>query len=86
MNKLLQVKCPQCGGVFSYYESEFRPFCTERCKMVDLGHWFEESYRVPTKEKAPTDQNNENKQNESQNEENNQEQFEDPYEDDENNY
>lgn len=96
MNKLLQVKCPQCSKVFSYYESEFRPFCCERCKMVDLGHWFEESYRVPTKEKIQTDQKNENKQNEIQSEDEDQDsdqsagqdQYEsiDDYEDDENNY
>jgi len=50
MNKLLKVRCPNCKTSFSYYESEFRPFCSERCKMIDLGHWFEESYKVPLKE------------------------------------
>lgn len=49
MNKILRVKCPQCATIFSYYDSEFRPFCSERCKLIDLGHWFEESYRVPEK-------------------------------------
>ncbi|MCK6593966.1 MAG: DNA gyrase inhibitor YacG [Bacteriovoracaceae bacterium] len=49
MNKVLNVRCPHCGTKFSYYESKFRPFCTERCRMVDLGHWLEESYRVPDK-------------------------------------
>lgn len=38
------VKCPQCETKFSYFESKCRPFCSEKCKMVDLGHWFEESY------------------------------------------
>lgn len=50
MNKLLEVNCPQCGLRFSYYESASRPFCSERCKLIDLGHWFEETYRVPTKD------------------------------------
>ena len=50
MNKNLKVKCPHCDTIFSYYESDFRPFCSERCKMVDLGHWFKESYKVPTKD------------------------------------
>ncbi len=45
--KKLQVKCPHCKTEFSYHASEFRPFCSERCRMVDLGHWLEESYRVP---------------------------------------
>ncbi|MDO9182002.1 MAG: DNA gyrase inhibitor YacG [Bacteriovorax sp.] len=96
MNKLLKVKCPQCDIIFSYYESEFRPFCTERCKMIDLGHWFKESYRFPVKEQVRVDQTNETNKNEEQEkdqdhdsendekqEENN---FIDDYEDDENNY
>lgn len=49
MNKLLKVKCPQCSLAFLYYESTNRPFCSERCKQVDLGHWFQESYVVPVK-------------------------------------
>lgn len=85
MNKLLKIKCPQCDKVFSYYDSEFRPFCCERCKMIDLGHWFEENYRVPTKDLEPNShgQNNEIKQDEDSNEEQSQNQ---EYEDDENNY
>ncbi len=54
MNKVLLVNCPHCELNFSYYESEWRPFCSERCKMVDLGQWFEESYRVPVKDSIPT--------------------------------
>ena len=70
MNKFLKVKCPQCATVFNYYESEYRPFCCERCKMVDLGHWFEESYRVPLKETVLTEKTNEKTTNdENKNEE-----------------
>lgn len=94
MNKLLQVSCPQCSKVFFYYQSEFRPFCTERCKMIDLGHWFEESYRVPSKEQARNNLNKENPIDESQSvdqdqdqkENNSEDNFDDDYEDDENNY
>lgn len=46
MEKKLEVKCPKCKKKFNYYSSEFRPFCTERCKMIDLGHWFEGNYAV----------------------------------------
>jgi hypothetical protein len=53
MKKALQVKCPQCEITFSYYESESRPFCSDRCKQIDLGHWFKESYVVPLKESVP---------------------------------
>ncbi len=56
MNKILRVKCT-CGTTFSYYESEFRPFCSERCKLIDLGHWFEESYRVPEKDRNQVNNN-----------------------------
>ncbi len=56
MNKVLNVKCPHCGTKFSYYESKFRPFCSERCKMVDLGHWLDESYRVPEKSTIPEEE------------------------------
>ena len=40
--------CPICGkpAVMRY-----RPFCSERCTLVDLGHWFGGRYRVPTDEK-----------------------------------
>jgi endogenous inhibitor of DNA gyrase (YacG/DUF329 family) len=93
VNKLLQVNCPQCDKVFYYYQSEYRPFCCEKCKMIDLGHWFHETYRVPSKEQIQGDGKNGDQENEEQNynEENenddqNQTQVDDDYEDDENNY
>lgn len=49
MEKELVVKCPQCKKSFKYFTSEFRPFCCEKCKMVDMGHWFDESYVVAGK-------------------------------------
>lgn len=47
------VRCPQCGGdaVWST-ENRFRPFCSERCKLIDLGAWASEAYRVPVQETA----------------------------------
>lgn len=47
MKKKLEVNCPQCRKKFEYYSSEFRPFCSERCRLIDLGQWLEESYTVP---------------------------------------
>jgi endogenous inhibitor of DNA gyrase (YacG/DUF329 family) len=47
MNKVLKVKCANCKKKFNYYDSEFRPFCCEKCKMIDLGHWLNEEYTVP---------------------------------------
>jgi len=50
VNKFLKIKCAQCETEFNYYASEFRPFCSERCKMIDLGHWLTESYVVPSQQ------------------------------------
>lgn len=45
------VACPQCGKPVLWESSNpFRPFCSERCKMIDLGAWATESYRIPLAE------------------------------------
>ncbi|ROZ72797.1 DNA gyrase inhibitor YacG [Ramlibacter sp. WS9] len=42
------VRCPACGGDSVYVPSNpYRPFCSERCKNMDLGAWASESFRVP---------------------------------------
>ena len=42
------VRCPACGGDSIYAPSNlFRPFCSERCKGMDLGAWASESFRLP---------------------------------------
>jgi endogenous inhibitor of DNA gyrase (YacG/DUF329 family) len=47
------VNCPQCGAPVAWTAaSRFRPFCSERCRMIDLGAWASESYRVPVIEQA----------------------------------
>jgi endogenous inhibitor of DNA gyrase (YacG/DUF329 family) len=47
------VRCPQCGSETPWNASNvWRPFCSERCKMIDLGAWASESYRVPVQESA----------------------------------
>ncbi len=41
------VRCPQCGGPSEYVPSNaWRPFCSERCRTLDLGAWASEAYRV----------------------------------------
>jgi endogenous inhibitor of DNA gyrase (YacG/DUF329 family) len=39
-------KCANCGKPVV---AEFRPFCSARCKQVDLNRWLTESYRVPVR-------------------------------------
>ena len=42
------VKCPTCGAAVDWSEAQrWRPFCSERCKLIDLGSWFDESNRIP---------------------------------------
>ena len=49
------VSCPRCGAPVRWAaESRFRPFCSERCKMIDLGAWANEQYRVAS-ERAEDD-------------------------------
>jgi endogenous inhibitor of DNA gyrase (YacG/DUF329 family) len=40
------VKCPRCRKEFSYGSSQFRPFCGETCRLLDLGRWLDGSYAV----------------------------------------
>ena len=45
----MTVKCPICGKeTFFGRDNPFRPFCSERCKLTDLGRWAVENYRVQT--------------------------------------
>jgi endogenous inhibitor of DNA gyrase (YacG/DUF329 family) len=45
----MEVSCPICHKMIEWEGNRFRPFCSERCKLIDLGHWAAESYRVPSK-------------------------------------
>lgn len=64
-----QVKCPQCGKLTIYSpENSFRPFCSERCKVLDLGAWASETYKVPSQENIHIDVDNpENESSENEN-------------------
>lgn len=48
MTKVLNVNCPNCKTEFNYYMSHSRPFCSKRCRDIDLGKWLTESYTVPS--------------------------------------
>ena len=51
--KVTMVRCPQCGGESLWSaDNKYRPFCSERCKLIDLGAWASESYRVPVQEES----------------------------------
>ncbi|WP_341502939.1 DNA gyrase inhibitor YacG [Gallaecimonas sp. GXIMD4217] len=51
----MEVKCPICGKSVPWNEkSAFRPFCSKRCQLIDLGEWASEERRIPSEEEAPS--------------------------------
>ncbi|WP_025916311.1 DNA gyrase inhibitor YacG [Herminiimonas sp. CN] len=47
------VNCPTCGSKLEWTEkNRFRPFCSERCKQIDLGAWAAEKYVIPAVDPA----------------------------------
>jgi len=45
-----QVKCPRCGRPAEWQGNPWRPFCSERCKLMDLAAWADAEYAVPGEE------------------------------------
>ncbi len=53
-----QVACPQCKTLSEFSSANsFRPFCSQRCKLIDLGQWASEDYKIPSTK--PIDANSE---------------------------
>ena len=48
--------CPRCGEPSVWEGNTFRPFCSERCKLIDLGAWASGEYKLPTQD-APSSEN-----------------------------
>ncbi len=46
----MQVICPICKNKTTWEENPWRPFCSERCKLIDLGKWVSEEYKIEGKE------------------------------------
>jgi hypothetical protein len=49
------MKCPTCEKPTNWKDNPFRPFCSERCKLVDFGRWVNEEYRVPDERPASSE-------------------------------
>lgn len=48
-DKVRVVRCPSCGQSVRWHaDSTWRPFCSARCRQVNLGAWASEAYRVPS--------------------------------------
>jgi endogenous inhibitor of DNA gyrase (YacG/DUF329 family) len=41
------VACPRCGTEVDWQTNPHRPFCSKRCRLVDLGAWLDEKYTIP---------------------------------------
>lgn len=50
------IKCPQCGEIFDSATSASKPFCSERCKLIDLGAWADGSYSILTEDSPMSEQ------------------------------
>ena len=50
------VKCPTCQRDLDWQSAPFRPFCSERCRLIDLGAWLSGQRAIPG-ESAPAAEN-----------------------------
>ena len=49
------MKCPQCGKEIENPDPVCRPFCSNRCKLIDLGKWISGEYRIASAEQIESD-------------------------------
>ncbi|UCE72506.1 MAG: DNA gyrase inhibitor YacG [Nitrospiraceae bacterium] len=42
----MKIKCPTCRQKTEWQDNPYRPFCSERCKLIDLGAWATEKYII----------------------------------------
>ena len=53
MTTAREVKCPHCGHLTLYSpENAYRPFCSERCRLIDLGEWASGNYAIPVSKES----------------------------------
>jgi uncharacterized protein len=53
-----RVKCPTCQREIDWSQSPYRPFCSDRCRLIDLGAWLAEKHSIPG-EPAPAESEHE---------------------------
>lgn len=52
----MRITCPVCKATTTWEENPWRPFCSERCKLIDLGKWADADYRIPGRSIPETDE------------------------------
>jgi len=55
----MKIICPICKNSTTWEENPWRPFCSERCKLLDLGKWVSEEYKIPVKTEEETEEREE---------------------------
>jgi endogenous inhibitor of DNA gyrase (YacG/DUF329 family) len=46
MKRGRNIKCPTCGRKGDWFSGAYGPFCSQRCKLIDLGKWFGEEHLI----------------------------------------
>lgn len=46
MSKLANIRCPVCKNRGDWFATDFGPFCSKRCRLVDLGKWLGEEHAI----------------------------------------
>jgi endogenous inhibitor of DNA gyrase (YacG/DUF329 family) len=62
MSKAAQIKCPSCKRRGDWFATPFGPFCSKRCKLIDLGKWLSEEHAISEPLSAETLRNLVNQQ------------------------
>lgn len=55
------IRCPICKKDTVWKGNPFRPFCSERCRLIDLGKWASEEYKIPGEKEDIPDESPEEK-------------------------
>ena len=56
MTKPMTIDCPTCGTAVQWDTTNaFRPFCSDRCTLIDLGAWASEEHKIPVSPDAEDD-------------------------------
>jgi uncharacterized protein len=57
------VKCPTCRRPVEWSEaSAYRPFCSDRCRLIDLGAWFAEQHAIPDEPGVESEEETQNRE------------------------
>ncbi|MCP4125533.1 MAG: DNA gyrase inhibitor YacG [Gammaproteobacteria bacterium] len=55
-NQDITTNCPTCNSPVKWESNSiWRPFCSKRCKLIDLGDWLDENHRIPDTNRQDTD-------------------------------